>query len=241
MLVKLNENIKLAIVGDIHESEDEWNEILSAVNPSPTMLLVSIGDVYDKGAGRHIADRITRQMMELQSSGSLLAVRGNHEAKRINKNRRDLSPELLWWKRQPLSITFQYPNGSRVTCLHGGVSPTMTAESICTNTEVLYLRNVDSNNRMIRLMWVEEDGVKRLVEEKEGGVLWHNLYDGRFGYIVSGHIQQNDGIVKLYNYSTNIDTAAYLTGILSCQIMGADGKERLIQTIRKNNVTNGVV
>lgn len=236
MLVQLNENIKIAVVGDIHRCEEEYKEILKVINPSPTMLMVSLGDVYDKGTGD--PDAITRSMMDLQEAGCLLAVKGNHEAKIINHNRRNLSTELQWWKRQPLSITFQYPNGSQVTCLHAGVNPRMTWESIRTNTEVLYIRDLDENGDMIRLRWVQEGGEKKLVKEKPGGKVWHSVYDGRFGLIIAGHIQQNDGIVKMYNYSMNIDTAAYLTGVLSCQIISQHGKETLIQTERKREVAD---
>lgn len=230
MLVEINANSEIAVIGDIHEQTAQWEEMLVKIQPSSNRPIVLLGDIYDKGDGRHIAEAITDQAIELQKQGCLYAVRGNHEAKHIQKERKNLSPQLLWWKQQPLSITFRFPNGSMVTCLHAGITPHHTTfDSIGSHSEVLYVRNIDQEGRMIRLKWVEEGGEKKLVEEKPNGISWHQLYDGRFGYIASGHQQQLDGEPKFYNYSCNLDTACYITGILTCQIFDQSGRRGLIQ------------
>ncbi len=230
MIIELNSDIELVFVGDIHEQQSQFEELLEKIKPSSQKILVSLGDVYDKGLGPDIAEAITDKMMDLHRQGQLLAVKGNHEMKNINKNKqKGLSPQLRWWKQQPLSLSFRYPNQSMVTCLHAGLTPSATWESIRTHSEVLYVRNIDENGKMIRLKWIEEDGKKILVEEKPNGTSWHQLYDGRFGYVFSGHQQQLDGIPKFYNHSCNLDTACYMTGILTAQTFSSIGRGETIQ------------
>ena len=134
-----------------------------------------------------------------------------------------MTPQLKWWKNRPLSITFNFKSGSIVTVLHAGVTPKMTKEDIERNIEVLYVRDVDVDGKMIPLIWKDIDGVKTLIKSKEGGESWHNKYLGQFGYIASGHAAQKDGIAKFYKYSCNLDSGVYETGILTAQVFDENG------------------
>ena len=57
---------------------------------------------------------------------------------------------------------------------------------------------------------------------------WHELYDGRFGYIAAGHHPQINGQPKMYNYSCNLDTACYHTGVLTGRIFNYKGAVKTI-------------
>ena len=80
---------------------------------------------------------------------------------------------------------------------------------------------------MIQLQWISQNG-RQILAPRKIGVNWHDLYDGRFGYVASGHAAQKDGVPKFYQYSCNLDTSVYTTGILTCQVFGANGREELI-------------
>jgi predicted MPP superfamily phosphohydrolase len=232
--IQVPPDTSICFVGDIHEHSEQFFKLLDKYKPGPKKWLVSVGDVWDKGYGRKAAEDITDELAHLQKDGIGWAIRGNHEIKLIKKTRKSddkLSKQLKWWAKQPLVITFEFPRGALVTTLHAGVTPKMTMVSLKTDIEVVYVRDVDENGKMIPLIWkVNEEGEKILVKSKEGGKSWHELYDGRFGYIVSGHVAQKDGTPSFYNHSANIDTGVYESGILTGQVFDSNGRRsELIQ------------
>ena len=98
------EGTSIAVVGDVHEHSEQYFKLLDEWKPSKTRWLVSVGDIYDKGFGIKEAEKITDSLMELQEDGIAFAVRGNHELKQIRKNKKQLSPQLKWWRDQPLIL-----------------------------------------------------------------------------------------------------------------------------------------
>lgn len=221
--IKIPKGVQLAFITDAHEHPEQFFKLLDKVNPSEKMWVIFAGDAHGKGFGERAFEKITDKLIELNEQGISFSVLGNHEKKEIKKNKKNLSKQLKWWSERPLSITFDFYNGSRITVLHAGVTPKMTFQDLESNSEVYYVRDVDEQG-MIPLVWKGEGKNKVLVKSREGGTEWHNLYCGRFGYIVSGHAAQKDGIPKFYNFSCNLDSCCYETGILSCQIFTEDGK-----------------
>lgn len=222
--------VKIAVVGDLHEQERHFDQLLERINPTPgKMVLVSVGDLYDKGKGPSHAESMADKIKILNQDEVGFIVRGNHELKHIRRYKKNLTPQLQWLQTQPLVLSFVFDNGSRVTVLHGGVKPKHTWADLSFDLEVAYLRDLDQDDNMIRLQWIEKDNTRFLQPAKPGGVSWHTKYDGRFGYIAAGHEPQVDGIPKFYNHSCNLDTSCYSTGVLSCQVFGSQGREELIQ------------
>jgi len=222
---------EVCFVGDIHEHSEQFFKLLEEYKPGPNRWLVSVGDVWDKGYGVKAAEDITDELIDLQKRGIGFAVRGNHEVKAVKKARKSdkkMTKQLKWWSNQPFVISFEFPLGNVVTVLHAGVTPKMTGVSLKNDIEVVYVRDVDENGKMIPLIWNDSRTV--LAPAKSGGQPWHELYDGRFGYIVSGHVAQKDGVPKFYNHSANIDSGVYESGILTGQVFTPNGKlGRLIQ------------
>lgn len=230
MNIHVPKNTHLGIVGDIHEHKQQFNELIGRLQPSEKMFFVSVGDILDKGGGIQHAEEITDVIRSYHEAGQAYMVRGNHELKHIRKARnQQMTPQLQWLARQPLALSFIFENGSRVTVVHAGVKPSHTWDDLTHDVEVCYIRTIDEEGKMIPLVWVQENGQKVLRPAKPGGKSWHELYDGRFGYIAAGHEPQKDGVAKFYNYSCNLDTACYDTGILTCQIFSEGGREELIQ------------
>lgn len=223
--IKVPTGTKLAIVGDIHEHEDQFDRLIALIDPSPKMFFVSVGDIYDKGNGIKTANSILNKIRRLHNAGYGFIVKGNHELKHLKKaaysNR--LTYELDWIQKQSLVLSFVFENGFRVTVLHGGVKPLHTWNDLNKDTETSYIRNLDADGEMIKLKW----NGKEYEPSKEGGISWHETYDGRFGYIVSGHEPLKDGKPRFYKHSCNIDTACYRTGIMTCQIISENGLEDL--------------
>ena len=216
---------KIAVVGDIHEHEDQFDRLLEKINPSEKMYFVSVGDVYDKGFGVSVAESITDKIRSMSEKGYGFVVRGNHELKNIKRarNAKAMTPQLSWFEKQPLALSFVFHNGSRVTVVHGGVKPSHTWDDLDHDIETSYIRKLDENGEMIKLEWFGDE----LRPAKPGGAAWHETYDGRFGYIVAGHEPLKDGKPKFYNYSCNIDTACYCTGVMTCQVLSDKGLDVL--------------
>ena len=217
---------KIAVVGDIHEHEDQFDRLLEKINPSEKMYFVSVGDVYDKGFGVSVAESITDKIRSMSEKGYGFVVRGNHELKNIKRARnvKAMTSQLSWFERQPLALSFVFHNGSRVTVVHGGVKPSHTWDDLDHDIETSYIRKLDENGEMIKLEWFGDE----LRPAKPGGAAWHEMYDGRFGYIVAGHDAQKDGVPKFFDFSCNIDSSVYTTGKLTAQIISSAGREKLV-------------
>ena len=228
-IIYLQKGTKLLVVGDIHEHEEQFDKALDYLNSQPNMIMVSVGDIYDKGFGTKVAESIVDKIKKLHAEGKAYIIRGNHELKIIRKAKKsqNMTPQLQWMRQQPLSLVFEFYNKTRVVVVHGGVSTKHKLSDLSTDVETCYIRTLDSDGKMIPLIRSVEDGKVKLEPAREGKV-WHEMYDGRFGYIASGHAAQQDGIPKFYNYSCNLDTAVYYTGKLTAQVFSENGKEDLL-------------
>jgi predicted phosphodiesterase len=226
--VAVPKRTRLAIVGDSHGHAKAFSEAATEAAQG-NYWLVSLGDAYDKGHGEIEENQITSILMEAQEKGYGFAIKGNHELKKIRQNKNNLSKELLWWQKQPICISFDFWNGTKITVVHGGITPHLKSLNDI-DLDVCYIREIDENGKHIPLVWKTENERKQLVKVKEGGTIWHKLYDGRFGYIVSGHDSQSDGLPKFYNYSCNIDSQVFTTGLLTCFFTDEDGnRDKFVQ------------
>lgn len=228
--IKANKETKFAVIGDIHEQVDLYFMLIQELLQIPNLIPVSLGDIWDKGKGPEYGNDIWGHFSSLIEDRRAFYVNGNHELKKIRK--KDDKIPFADLSERPNCLSFIYQNGFRLTCLHAGVTPNHTWKDLKYNNEICYVRSIDTvENKMIKLIWIEEDGKKVLKAEKNGA-LWHDLYDGRLGFIASGHDQQKDGVYKLYKNSINLDTGAYDTGVLTAGIFGNNGFEKVIQARR---------
>lgn len=229
--IKIPDGGKIAFIGDIHEHEEQFDQLIAKIKPGPKMLFVSVGDIYDKGFGVKVAESITNKIKKIVEEGYGYVIRGNHELKAIQLARaaNEMTPELTWLDQQPLAQTFIFENQSRITVVHGGVLPTHTWDDLNNIVETSYVRSIGPDGKMIKMLRVKQPNGKTLMQlERTDGKIWHELYDGRFGYIVSGHNAQKDGIPKFWNYSCNLDSACYATGTMTAQIFSDAGREQLL-------------
>lgn len=235
MHIAIPRGTKIAVVGDIHEHKEQFDKLIDKIKPSREMILVSVGDIFNKGFGIRSAEAIVGEFMDLEKAGFGLAVKGNHELKMLRhakKNRNLMTRELQWVRGWPVALSFTFHGGYRLTVVHGGVSPKHTWNDLEKTSEVCYIREVDEagnpvkvKTRMTQAGAIIREFVLPVVGTRR---LWHDVYDGRFGYIVSGHFAQKDGVVKYYSYSCNIDSGCYVSGVLSAQIFDDRGLNDLI-------------
>ena len=224
MKVKVQKGTEVLIVGDVHEHEQQVDDLLSQIEPSENLLLGFVGDIYHKGPGN--PESIIRKIKDRPDT---FMIPGNHELKELSKakKKKEYSEELYWVRNLPLSITFEFYNRTLLTMVHGGVLPSHTWHDLEHNVETAFIRTVDKDGKMVKLLKKVVDGKMTMVPAKPGKV-WHELYNGRFGYIVSGHDAQKDGLAKFYNFSCNLDSCVYHTGKLTAQYFSENGKGEMI-------------
>ena len=227
--IKVPKSSKIVVVGDIHEHEEQVNKLFDEIIPSENLFLVFVGDFYHKGFGINVANSIISRVKASADEGNTFAIKGNHELKEIRQSKRNgrMTDLLRWVNKCPLSLCFEFSNRTLLTVVHGGVRPGHTWDDLDTNVETAYIRQLDSNGDFIKYERVVIDGCVEMKPVKPGGIIWHEMYDGRFGYIASGHNAQKDGVAKFYNYSCNLDTAVYHTGKLTAQVFSEKGKEEM--------------
>ena len=222
--IEIPKGVELYIIGDIHEHWIQFNKLMDLIQPSAERWVVSVGDIYDKGFGREFGDKITDRFKEYCEAGYGFVVKGNHELKLIKKNKKaDYSDRLRWWNNQPTALTFSFYNRNLITVVHGGITPNHTYDNLQNSIDFCYVRDIDSLGEQIPLIWKEVDG-QRLLFKEQPGKLWHYLYNGRFGLVVSGHISQLSGVARRYNNSINIDTGVYYSGVLTAVRFDSKGK-----------------
>ena len=229
--IQVPRNTVITVIGDIHEHKQQFDEAIKIIKPSSKHWFVSVGDIYNKGYGRDIGDLIVEKIKGLVKDDIGFIIQGNHEQKLLRSAKRSgekTSDQLRWLGKQPFALSFRFVNGSRLTVVHGGVKPKHGWSDLQGNTDLLYIRTLDEDREPIPLKWQEIDGQRVLKAEKTGRV-WHEYYDGRFGYIASGHHAQKDGEPKFYPYSCNLDTACYTTGKLTAQTFSEKGREEFFQ------------
>ena len=229
--IKVQKGTKVYVCGDLHEHPEALKKALEEIKPSSTRLMVSVGDLYDKGWGIEAAEEMADIWQELVGRGFGYIIKGNHELKHIRrakKTGKKLTPQLRWLDSQPLAVCFEFVNRSRLLVVHGGVTPKHTWKKIGHDIDTCYVRDLNEKGKTISLIRKKgKDGIIRMLP-KSIGKPWHHTYDGRFGYIASGHESQKDGIPKFYNFSCNLDSAVYHTGKLSVQAFSGIGKEELL-------------
>lgn len=216
-IIKVPKSTKLFFCSDIHEHEEQFFKLINEIKPDINNWFISLGDVYDKGYGIKAAERIIDKIKDFSDNGFGFFIKGNHELKHLNKAKKEnitLSSQLEWVNKQPAALLFEFFNGSKVLAVHGGVTPHQSLDDVFNKIDVCYIRCLDKNGKSIPLKR-KKINEKIIYQPTKVGKVWHEIYDGRFGYIVSGHHNQDDGVPKFYNFSCNIDTGCFNTGKLT--------------------------
>ncbi len=204
---------RLIFIGDIHGCYDELAELLERVQPARRDVVVSVGDIVNKGPA-------AAKCLELWRSRGWLAVKGNNELKllasahpllrffaRDNRDvlrRRDLIRYIESW---PLVLDF--PDAG-VTVVHGGFLPQMnvTAEDVEAHA-----------NDIAELRWIRKKNGAWMAVSKEkkrkDDVLWAEKWKGE-RFVLYGHTPVREP--KINKFAMGLDTGCVYGGTLSAAI-----------------------
>lgn len=175
---------RLIFIGDIHGCIDELRELLERVGPAGDDVVVSVGDMVNKGPA-------PAKCLDLWRQRGYRAVQGNNEVKLLEQARRfrrffarqnrdvlrrkDLLDYIASWPR-----VLDFPRQG-VTAVHGGFLPDMevTPESVALHRDLVH-----------HLRWIRRtsDGWSSVPkkEKKKDDVLWAEKWNGD-RFVVYGH------------------------------------------------------
>lgn len=226
--IPISSETRLAVFGDTHACPEQFEKLQLEI-PNDCKR-ISVGDCFDKGFGLDAALNIVKRMKKYHEGGQGWLTLGNHDVKWIKKlyHSYPTNHEILWLAQQPKVLSFIWPSGRRLTCVHAGICPVDTWASLETTDTTIYVRRVDFLGQHVPLIWKNVGTGRRELVFARPGKNWHEVYDGRFGYVAAGHDAQKDGKAKFYQHSCNLDSAVFSTGILSCQIFNESGLDQFI-------------
>lgn len=191
-------------IGDIHGYADVLRRLLALVQPQPGDQIVTVGDYVDRGPdSRGVLDFL----VEFNKTGSLTALRGNHDAMMIQS--RDSPEHCREWLRCGGQETLDSygPKGlEAVPGEHWDFLENTCVDWYETDTHFFVHAQVDPDMAL-------EDQPTYLLH-------WEALYECRphcSGKImICGHTKQRSGLPRNWGHAVCIDTWVYGDGWLTC-------------------------
>lgn len=216
---------RLIFIGDIHGCYDELTELLQRVAPRADDVVVSVGDIVNKGP--HAA-----RCLDLWRERGYLAVQGNNEQKLLRRakpllrlfardrvlRRGDLLDAIRSW---PLVI--DVPE-RRIAAVHGGFLPQM---------HVAHEDVAREADAIVELRWIRKrDGEWRPVpkeKKKKDDVLWAEKWRGD-RFVLYGHTPLREP--RRDERALGLDTGCVYGGSLTAAVH-ADGEWELVSVKAK--------
>lgn len=208
------------IVGDIHGCLQELEDLLLAIGPAPTDVLVSVGDLVNKGPD---SGGVVRRLRELGRQMEVQVVLGNHEHRHLEIRRGRLRPsaEEVALQRQltdeDMEFLHSFPQHLALpqhgaVVVHGGIPRGLERldgwkdkKQLRTYRQLPFLKDQDE-------------------------VFWAWSYDGRFGHCYFGHQPFMQSDPAHYPHATGLDLGCCAGGHLCAAILEV-GKDPTFVTV----------
>jgi len=205
---------RLIAIGDIHGCHDELVELLGIAAPQRADVVVSVGDMVQKGPA-------AARCLDLWRERGYLAVKGNNELKLLG----DAHPVLRFFARENRDVlrrtdllryleswplVLDFPDAG-VAAVHGGFLPDMhvTAEDVARERDVVH-----------HLRWIrKKNGEWKPVpkeKKKKDDVLWAEKWRGE-RFVVYGHTPLREP--RFDKRALGLDTGCVYGGSLTAAIL----------------------
>jgi len=243
------------IIGDVHGMFQELERLIDVLKPSSEDTVVFVGDLVDKGPS---SGDVVRFVRELSSRTNVVVVEGNHEEKhrRFRKHRRNQSGiETRMSGHQRISVIFDNMSEDDrsfmdtfvpfhrihehdILVVHGGIPGDMVEfPKTVEETKSWSSKKRRSINKIQRVRRVDKDTGKFVQngDQTPDDPMWSEVYDGRFGHVVFGHMSFLDG-PRMFPHSTGIDTGVVYGGPLTSMVVSENGDISFVQVENETGV-----
>jgi len=241
---------RVCIIGDVHGMTELLAKLITKLNLQTEDILVSLGDLVDKGPDPIGTVRLLRTLSET-APYTVVLIEANHEDRHLRYHRNlterpgiarqmaeaapvlaDLNEELDDADRKFLrrALPFWRWPDQNILCVHGGIPGNMDRFP-ATLDEARSLTGKEARNfrQVLRTRFICQRTGVFLTQGKEqpGDPFWAEIYDGRFGHVVFGHQPFFDG-PALFPHATGIDTGAVDGGALTALIINEDSTRSFV-------------
>ena len=197
------------IVGDIHGCLRELEDLLLRIDLAPTDVLVSVGDLLNKGPD---SAGVLRRLRQLGGQMEVHVVRGNHEHRHLEIRRGRLRPSSD--ERQLQKELTDSDMEFLQSCPHHIVLPQHQAVvvhgGIPRGLETLEGWKPKKQFRHYHQLPFLKD---------QEGVFWAWAYDGRFGHCYFGHQPFMQSEPARYPHATGLDLGCCAGGHLCAAVL----------------------
>jgi 3',5'-cyclic AMP phosphodiesterase CpdA len=198
--------MRLLAIGDIHGCLGAFNELLKWVQPTPTDVVIALGDFVDRGPEtRGVLDRLIDRKQTL----NLVCLRGNHEEMMVEARHGGSSDRKMW-----LGV------GGRQALDSYGVAATL--EDVPRAHWAFLEGELVDYHETEHFIFAHATVVCDLpmAEQPDYALRWEFLPDAmrhRSGKpVICGHSSQKSGAPKVIPGAVCIDTFAHGGGWLTC-------------------------
>lgn len=265
-------------IGDIHGCAIVLRELLDKLDVQPTDTLISLGDVTDKGPDCVGAAKLLMQHNAILVASNhderyVKFIRKGKSVDEIMPNSKALSKDAIKTEYQKIvnfpevaeylcsKVAFYQTEiaGHTITCVHGGIGPDYDLYNLTGKhyNEMLRLRYLDADDttKMVRMKRVDgkyPDESPTWVPETSNVKEWQEVYDGRYGAVVHGHMivgkkprvwadgvktkwsnMEDSGLINEWD-AISVDTGAHKGKRLTALVINEDGTFNFTQV--KNEV-----
>jgi serine/threonine protein phosphatase 1 len=197
--------MRILAIGDIHGCSRALDLVLAAVKPRPEDRIITLGDYVDRGLDScGVLDRL----IELQQTGCLVALRGNHDQMMLDARDQVLS-DADWFSCGGRETLASYGRGATladVPAAHWDFLENVLVDWHETATHFFVHANADSE--------------LPLEEQPRHLLLWEKLDNPRphvsGKVMICGHTRQLSGEPLNLGHTICLDTWVYGQGWLTC-------------------------
>jgi serine/threonine protein phosphatase 1 len=203
--VRTRDAARLIFIGDIHGCYDELKALLKRVASSKNDVVVSVGDIVNKGPS-------PEKCLELWRANGFLAVKGNNELRMLEHAHPLLRRRRLIRYVESWPLVLDFPDAG-LTAVHGGFLPQMdvTEEDIAAH-----------EHDVAELRWIrKKSGAWTAIpkeKKKKDDVLWAEKWKGE-RFVLYGHTPVREP--KINRFAMGLDTGCVYGGTLTAAIYDA--------------------
>lgn len=231
--------MRTLIFGDVHGCLYELRELINRFKPQKDDLVISAGDLIDKGPD-------PQGVLQFAAGLGMLTVMGNHDEKLrrfikymwANKPERAAkikrADELYklysdipaWVQQYVVDMPTYYRDPSGFCVVHGGIEPVcqkMPYEPKESKTLAKAERGALWTTKWVRYIRQETGRMIPMGDEGPEDPFWADIYDGRFGTAYFGHQPFINAEPPKFKHAVALDTGCVFGGHLTGAVL-VDGK-----------------